>query len=116
MEIPPVTAPKTTVSNSACSDIFLIRFSSPLPTALEIIASTATPAAPEILLINQVIVVVTLTAAVACSPSLPTIAVSTYCSSVCSISSNTVGIDNVISIRSISLLSVSLSLIAFSVP
>ncbi len=62
--------------------------------------SIAVPMAPGILFTNQVTLVVMLTDAVACSPSRPTMAVSTYCSSVASTSSIIVGTDSHSRVRS----------------
>lgn len=68
---------------------------SPLPTAFEIMARTATDMAEGTLFISHVTVVVTLTAAAAFSPSRPTMAVSTYWSRVDRSCSATVGTDRV---------------------
>ncbi len=99
---PPVTAAHPTTKSSACRETRRIISPSFLPTACAIIVNTPTPTAPATLLTSHVIVVVTLTAAVACSPSRPTIAVSTYCNKVASTSSKTVGIDKVTSVHKIS--------------
>ena len=77
-EIPPVIIPHTTASISACMEIFLILFSSFAPNAFATIARIAMEIAWGILLTSHVIVVVTLTDAVAASPRCPTMAVSTY--------------------------------------
>ncbi len=62
--------------------------------------NTAVPMAPGMLLNSQVTVVVMLTEAVACSPSCPTMAVSTYCSRVASTSSTMVGMESTTRVRS----------------
>ena len=81
--------------HTAWLEILLTRFLSPLPTALAIRANTPIPMAWGTLFTSHVTVVLTLTDAVACPP---TIAVSTYWISVASTSSIIVGIDNVTSI------------------
>ena len=65
MEAPPQTTPQPTDRIRACWASFPARPRSPAPTAWEIRASTAVAAEAEMLLTSQVMVVVTLTAAVA---------------------------------------------------
>ena len=99
MERTSSTAPAATASKSACWDSLRTWSSSPAPAAREISTIMAVPMAPGMLLTSQVTVVVVLTAAVACSPSWPTMAVSTYCKRVESTCSTMVGMDKNTSVR-----------------
>lgn len=101
METRPSTRPELTARKRACWDSLRISSLSPAPSALEIRIRTAVPMAPGILLISQVIFVVILTAAVAFSPSCPTMDVSTYCSSVAMICSMMVGTERTSSVCSV---------------
>ena len=85
------STPSTSTASTDWAAARRARPSSPAPKAWEIWARKPTPKAETVLPISQLTVSVLPTAAVAAVPSEPTIAVSIYCTAVCSSCSSIVG-------------------------
>ena len=78
-----IATPATATINTVCAAVSRAVLASFAPRAREITASAPTPTAKNMPLTNHVTEPVSPTAAEACAPSTPTMAVSTYCTSVC---------------------------------
>ena len=83
--------PTVRTASTACADACLAFSLSPAPRACDMYARKPTPMADTVLPTSQLTVVVEPTAAVAAVPREPTIAVSMYCTAVCSSWSSMVG-------------------------
>ena len=83
--------PVTSTASTACAAARFARFSSPAPKERAMNARKPMLSAETELPISQLTVLVAPTAAVACVPSEPTIAVSIYCTAVCISCSSMVG-------------------------